>query len=134
MENSHELPNSETENTPTESNDLLKSTTPRETHLFFGLNEDYFEEGARVEGVIVLVVQQEKLYVSKIGIQWTGKEFTNWYEGLKQDKNCTGERIIFDIHSEIWYPSSGSIVAPDGYFKKGTYTFPFSWTLPKYFF
>lgn len=99
-------------------------------HLFFGLNEESFEEGSYVEGIIVLVVQQEKLHVSKIGIHWHGKEFTNWYEGLKQDKQCSSERIIFDTETQIWIPSEDSTVAPDGYFKKGTYTFPFSWNLP----
>src|SRR5690606_21091007 len=97
----------------------------RPNHLFFSVNEDSYEEGSPVDGVVIFVVQEEQIQVSRIAIRWVAREFTNWYEGIKQDKHCTAERIILDNESEIWSPENDQGISKDGIFKKGTYTFPY---------
>jgi len=78
-----------------------------------------------VDGILVLVVQNP-IKVSKMGIAWKGAEFVSWFQGVSQQTHCTTYNTIFDADFVVW-------PKPDEHekiFDIGTYTFPFGWDLP----
>jgi len=99
-----------------------KSTT---NHFFFAFNNPTYYPGKPVDGILVLVVQNP-IKISKIGLIWRGAEFVSWYQGVSQQEHCTAIKTIFDNDFGVG-PKEGDA---ETVYKQGTYTFPFAWNLP----
>jgi len=98
------------------------SYKPITNHLFFAFNNPTYYPGKPVDGVIVLVIQNP-IKITKIGITWKGVEYVSWYQGVSQQEHCTAMRNIFETDFTVWAEEKDQ-------FDVGTHTFNYSWKLP----
>lgn len=127
-----------------------KPANPTATYLFMGLDQQVLVPGKQVDGVLVLVASRP-ITVSKIGITWFvlvtisltrryGVEYVSWWQGLTQSDHCEANKWWIAKRTGI-FPADGTpckysspaltcCLAGRKDFTPGTYTFPFSYTLP----
>jgi len=111
-----------------EANEKIPQSNDSRNHFFFALNSDTYTSGATIKGVAVLVIQSKSISIKKLGITWEGKEFTNWWQGMKHDVQCTQSKTIFSKTITLWCPDEEGEMDE---LKNGTYTYPFSYELPE---
>jgi hypothetical protein len=112
------------------TNNIVVSTDnpkPTVNHFFFAFNHASYYPGKGVDGVLVLVVNTP-IKISKIGVSFRGAEFVSWYQGVRQQEECKYQNNFIDTALDVW-PKEGE--DDKDIFEVGTYTFPFSWPLPK---
>jgi len=104
-------------------------------HLFIGFDYPTFAPGKNVEGVVVLVVQQQ-IKVKSINIKWQGKEFVSWFQGVRQNE-VTATRSLFEETLLLWpTPSKDApqgdtqLIEEEKVMNPGTFTYKFCWPLP----
>eukprot|EP01130_Rhizamoeba_saxonica_P004565 TRINITY_DN1864_c0_g1_i2.p1 TRINITY_DN1864_c0_g1~~TRINITY_DN1864_c0_g1_i2.p1 ORF type:complete len:396 (+),score=69.61 TRINITY_DN1864_c0_g1_i2:26-1189(+) len=92
-------------------------------HLFLGLDRPCFVPGHSVDGIVVFHVASE-IEISSISIDFTGHEFTSWYQGPRQLDHSTDTVNFLEDSLVLWSDDESGILQP------GTYTHPFSYVLP----
>lgn len=100
--------------------DRLKGITDEKTHLFFGLNEQKYIAGSKIDGIVVIVVQCDQLSAKSLLVKWHGNPkclFRNLISGSEQcllETNILGNnyavenKTIFFASTSIWSSDSQS--------------------------
>jgi len=99
---------------------------PLPNHLFFALNLPAYVPGKRVDGVIVLVIQQH-VRIQSLSVAWKGEERVQWYQGATQRDLCAAQRTLFEHTTPVSLTSKTDGSSTGHVLQPGTYTYNVVW-------